>query len=60
MPLGGSGRGDGEDDSEHQSPSYLREDDPESVFGTDETTAPPVIGEDEPYSRGVHRRLTEE
>jgi hypothetical protein len=41
----GGGRGQGEDDGEHQRPSYLVEGDPESLFGTDEMTAPPVIGE---------------
>ena len=30
---------------EHQRPSYLVEADPDSLFGTDEMTAPPVIGE---------------
>ncbi|RZS44916.1 hypothetical protein EV193_101797 [Herbihabitans rhizosphaerae] len=41
-PMGG--RGQGEEDSEHQRPSYLVEADPHGVFGTDERTAPPVIG----------------
>jgi hypothetical protein len=41
----GGGRGQGEEDGEHQRPSYLVEGDPESLFGTDEMTAPPVIGE---------------
>lgn len=41
----GAGRGQGEEDGEHQRPSYLVEGDPESLFGTDEMTAPPVIGE---------------
>jgi hypothetical protein len=41
----GAGRGrNGAADEEHQRPSYLVEQDPESVFGVDETTAPPVIG----------------
>ena len=39
------GRGQGEDDDEHQRPSFLVEGDPDAVFGTDEATAPPVIGE---------------
>lgn len=37
-------RGEGDDDSEHQRASYLVEGDPDAVFGTDEPTAPPVIG----------------
>jgi hypothetical protein len=32
------------EDEEHQRPSYLVEPDPDSMFGTDEMTAPPVIG----------------
>jgi hypothetical protein len=41
----GAGRGrKGATDEEHQRPSYLVERDPESIFGVDETTAPPVIG----------------
>ncbi|MBC6446789.1 hypothetical protein [Actinokineospora xionganensis] len=46
MPMGGGGGagGRGEDDLEHQSPSYLVENDPDAIFGTDEITAPPVIG----------------
>jgi hypothetical protein len=40
----GAGRGQGGEDDEHQRPSYLVEPDPDSVFGTDEMTAPPVIG----------------
>lgn len=44
--MGGAGRGGrGEDDREHSAPGYLQENDPESIFGTDEKTAPPVIGE---------------
>ena len=39
------GRGQGDDDEEHQRPSFLVEGDPDAVFGTDEMTAPPVIGE---------------
>lgn len=41
----GAGRGRGEEDSEHHTPSYLVEPDPEGLFGTDEPTMPPVIGE---------------
>jgi hypothetical protein len=44
MPMGGQ-RGEGDEDSEHQRASYLVEGDPDAVFGTDEVTAPPVIGE---------------
>jgi hypothetical protein len=43
MPMGA--RGDDEDDGEHQRPSFLVEPDPDEVFGTDQLTAPPVIGE---------------
>jgi hypothetical protein len=38
-------RGQGEEDLEHNRPSYLVERDPEETFGTDQVTAPPVIGE---------------
>ncbi|WP_157440386.1 hypothetical protein [Actinokineospora inagensis] len=41
---GGGSRGQGGEDEEHQRPSYLVEADPDDVFGTDEMTAPPVIG----------------
>jgi hypothetical protein len=45
--MGGAGRkGEGEEDKEHGRPSYLVEGDPESTFGSDELTAPPVIGDD--------------
>lgn len=46
--MGGAGRGKGEneEDKEHGRPSYLVEGDPESTFGSDELTAPPVIGDD--------------
>lgn len=40
----GAGRGQGGEDQEHERPSYLVEPDPDSTFGTDEVTAPPVIG----------------
>ena len=40
----GRGRGGGGGDSEHKRASYLVEADPDSIFGTDERTAPPVIG----------------
>lgn len=43
--MGGAGRGGrGQGDSEHKRASYLVEADPDSIFGTDERTAPPVIG----------------
>ncbi|HEV2784383.1 MAG TPA: hypothetical protein VGX25_33775, partial [Actinophytocola sp.] len=43
-PMMGGARSQGEDDYEHQRPAYLEEPDPEGLFGTDEPTAPPVIG----------------
>jgi hypothetical protein len=46
VPLGGGGRGRDEDDLERYAPEFLQEDDPEALFGTDEMTAPPVIGEE--------------
>jgi hypothetical protein len=44
--MGGAPRGKGEDeeDKEHERPAYLVEGDPESAFGSDQMTAPPVIG----------------
>ena len=44
-PLGG-GRRKGDEDEEHQR-KVLIETDAESVFGSDELTAPQVIGDDE-------------
>jgi hypothetical protein len=44
MPMHGQ-RGEGDEDDEHQRASYLVEGDPDAVFGTDQMTAPPVIGE---------------
>ncbi|GHF48978.1 uncharacterized protein YukE [Amycolatopsis bartoniae] len=45
-PMGAAGqRGRGEEDEEHQRPDYLIEPDPDSIFGTDVRTTPPVIGE---------------
>jgi hypothetical protein len=41
------GRSDGEEDREHERPSYLVEGDPESTFGSDQLTAPAVIGGDD-------------
>ena len=44
--MGPGGRGqNGEEDTEHERPSFLVEPDPHETFGTDEVTAPPVIGE---------------
>ena len=43
VPIG-AGRGDGEQDGVHRRPAYLVEPDAKSLFGTDELTAPPVIG----------------
>ncbi|HVV22778.1 MAG TPA: hypothetical protein VHF06_25300 [Pseudonocardiaceae bacterium] len=41
----GAGRGQrGKDDEEHKRASFLVESDPDSIFGSDERTAPPVIG----------------
>jgi hypothetical protein len=41
----GAGRGaKGQGDGEHKRAAYLVEADPDSIFGTDERTAPPVIG----------------
>jgi hypothetical protein len=40
----GGGKGEGGEDAEHQRPSYLVEPDPDATFGTDQMTAPPVIG----------------
>jgi hypothetical protein len=42
MPMGSGHRRDGEEERTHS--SFLEEPDPESVFGTDQYTAPPVIG----------------
>ncbi len=60
MPAGGAGgrggaggmgaprgKGKGEEDDEHERPSYLVEGDPESTFGNDQLTAPSVIGGDD-------------
>ncbi|MGB3443028.1 MAG: hypothetical protein WBA97_30165 [Actinophytocola sp.] len=47
--MGGAprGKGDKEDDQEHQRPAYLVAGDPESTFGDDQMTAPAVIGGDD-------------
>ncbi|GAA5157752.1 PPE domain-containing protein [Amycolatopsis dongchuanensis] len=42
--MGHGGRGKGAEDEEHQT-KYLVSEDPNELFGTDELTAPPVIGE---------------
>jgi hypothetical protein len=44
MPMHGQ-RGEGDEDDEHQRASFLVEGDPDALFGTDQVTAPPVIGE---------------
>jgi hypothetical protein len=44
-PMGAGQRGRGEEDEEHQRPDYLLEADPDSIFGSDVRTTPPVIGE---------------
>jgi len=45
-PMGGAGRrGEGDEDGEHQRPDFLIEPDPDALFGTDQRTTPPVIGE---------------
>jgi hypothetical protein len=44
-PMGGGASGRREEDGEHKAASYLQEADPDALFGTDEMTAPPVIGE---------------
>ncbi len=41
------GKGDREEDQEHDRPAYLVEGDPESTFGSDQLTAPAVIGGDD-------------
>ncbi|MGH3862908.1 MAG: hypothetical protein ACRDSQ_25590, partial [Actinokineospora sp.] len=41
---GGRGQGQGQEDTEHETADFLLEHDPEGIFGTDEITAPPVIG----------------
>ncbi len=44
--MGGMGAGGRrEEDKEHKAAQYLQEADPDALFGTDEMTAPPVIGE---------------
>ena len=47
-PMGagaGAGKGGrGGEDDEHQRPTYLVEADPDDIFGTDQRTAPPVLG----------------
>jgi hypothetical protein len=43
--MGGGRGGKGVEDGEHKRASFLLEPDPNAFFGTDEKTAPPVIGE---------------
>lgn len=45
MAGGGAGRGGKDEDKEHKRADFLQENDPEGLFGTDEKTAPPVIGD---------------
>jgi hypothetical protein len=47
MGGGPRGKGESEEDQEHERPAYLVEGDPESTFGNDQLTAPPVIGGDD-------------
>ncbi|HEY4453288.1 MAG TPA: hypothetical protein VGN81_03165 [Pseudonocardiaceae bacterium] len=42
--MGGGRGGKGQGDGEHKRAAYLVEADHQSIFGTDERTAPPVIG----------------
>ncbi|WP_192909547.1 WXG100 family type VII secretion target [Gandjariella thermophila] len=42
---GAGGRAGRDGDTEHHRPSYLVEGDPEGLFGADQLTVPPVIGE---------------
>jgi hypothetical protein len=44
MGMGGGRGREGGEDGEHERPTYLVEPDPHDTFGTDEITAPPVIG----------------
>lgn len=45
-PMGAGGRrAEGDEDEEHQRPDFLIEADPDAIFGTDQRTSPPVIGE---------------
>lgn len=45
MPLGAGGRSPSDEDYEHQRAPYLQaDDDPDELFGTNQKTAPPVIG----------------
>ncbi|MGH3621102.1 MAG: hypothetical protein ACRDQ5_04840 [Sciscionella sp.] len=44
-PIGGGRGGRGEGDGEHKANAYLVESDADEIFGTDQLTAPPVIGE---------------
>ncbi|TCP56598.1 hypothetical protein EV191_101541 [Tamaricihabitans halophyticus] len=44
-PMAGGQRGKGSQDEDHERKTWLVEPDKEGTFGTDEMTAPPVIGE---------------
>jgi hypothetical protein len=41
---GAGGRRQDEEDDEHERPSFLVEGDPDATFGSDQLSAPPVIG----------------
>lgn len=45
-PMGGAagGKGKGGEDEEHKRAAYLKESDPQAVFGYDGRATPPVIG----------------
>jgi hypothetical protein len=43
MPMAGGAPGRGGADEEHERPSYLLEDDPDALFGSNEAASPPVI-----------------
>lgn len=44
---GGAGRGRGDDDTEHERPTWLIEEDPNAIVGQLDPVAPPVIGRPE-------------
>ncbi|HEY3611854.1 MAG TPA: hypothetical protein VGL06_30445 [Pseudonocardiaceae bacterium] len=43
--MGGGRSAKGDEDEEHKTAEYLQEADPDAIFGTDQMTVPPVIGE---------------
>jgi hypothetical protein len=43
MPVGAGASGARDVDEEHQRPSFLLEEDPDALFGTDEAASPSVI-----------------